>query len=760
MPVKDPIILFIKLLSIRDDQKEVISIRKSLKEIQPGEWFPFYMRLRLSEKRIYSVEISVHNATFSPQLLLTSNLDQAENTSNGYNAGEEIDGQVLVAYGYAQSASTWEKTVLSLLILFCSVFCLYFIDDNHLRFNEKKKSFKKNIPVISGILLAIQFVLVVPDIKYYLENIELDPSWRYFLNIANAENITFGKDVFFTYGPLGYLCYLMKTPENTMTYWSGVLIWLIVIALHVYVIYRIWQLTSKRKFFMISVVLSVLCTLASYSVITRDNYLLYLLILCIGTIFVGGKHLYFVSNTLLVLMFFCKFSTFTSGIAFCILFIVFELLFNKNVKSLLICLPGLVLMPVLYLLYSPSIRNLYNYVTGILKISDGWMQTQQFDNVLSSLEVKWLITIVAAYCILVFISIWSNYKTSSVMLACSASMFFVYKYATTRHGLNVGLWLFGMLFSAVMISFDFKSLYKKCKKTSMISTILCTCVFASIAVIGILQAHSLQTNTGYVKEQMEQKIYSWMNLSESSVTDEIIASNQLPSEIIEILGNGTVTVYPWRNGYAAIHPEINMVYYPSIQNVNINTPWLDEIVAKYFDDDNAAEYIILNDQTVDNHIQYWDNPLTWQAISDNYSVVLETEAASLLMRNKIQVSKNLKLLNSETYYSTEKIVCPENADYAKIYFKLSFSGKIKKFIYHIGEVYMNLECEDGISMYGRIVVPNMVSGIELSKPPVGLNELTTMLNTEHKNRIECFSFGGLGLQDFEDEIIIEWFQYQ
>ena len=91
----------------------------------------------------------------------------------------------------------------------------------------------------------------------------------------------------------------------------------------------------------------------------------------------GAKNIVLIPNLLLLLMFFGKFSTFTSGFAFCILFCIFDVLFRKNWKSIWLFLPGIILMPVCYLVYCPSIKNLFEYVAGILKISSGWMLTMQ-----------------------------------------------------------------------------------------------------------------------------------------------------------------------------------------------------------------------------------------------------------------------------------------------------------------------------------------------------------------------------------------------
>ena len=54
-----------------------------------------------------------------------------------------------------------------------------------------------------------------------------------------------------------------------------------------------------------------------------------------------------------------------------------------------------------------------------------------------------------------------------------------------------------------------------------------------------------------------------------------------------------------------------MVWYPSVQNGIEYIPWLDGIVADWFCSEKASEKILLTNETIDHHIPYLENPLTW-----------------------------------------------------------------------------------------------------------------------------------------------------
>ena len=77
---------------------------------------------------------------------------------------------------------------------------------------------------------------LVPDIG-------LDSSWAYALNLAHVQNLTFGRDVVFTFGPLGYLFY--PVPELVAPLPAFALGWA-VYALFLFGTFLIWRALGNR----------------------------------------------------------------------------------------------------------------------------------------------------------------------------------------------------------------------------------------------------------------------------------------------------------------------------------------------------------------------------------------------------------------------------------------------------------------------------------------------------------------------------------
>lgn len=79
-----------------------------------------------------------------------------------------------------------------------------------------------SIPYIYYLLFAC-LILSFPNYLSIIHS-DLDPSWSFFLNYSWNNGFVFGKDVFFTYGPLGWLGFPQNQGNNVYVgsiYWGG-----------------------------------------------------------------------------------------------------------------------------------------------------------------------------------------------------------------------------------------------------------------------------------------------------------------------------------------------------------------------------------------------------------------------------------------------------------------------------------------------------------------------------------------------------------
>lgn len=78
----------------------------------------------------------------------------------------------------------------------------------------------------------------------------------------------------------------------------------------------------------------------------------------------------------------------------------------------------------------------------------------------------------------------------------------------------------------------------------------------------------------------------------------------------------------------------------------------------------------------------------------------------------------------------------------------------------VGTVNMMLDCEDGSRIEGRSVIPNLESGFYLEKVPETLEELKQVINDNVSTSIMQIQLDGKGLEDYQENVTIEWYCLQ
>ena len=643
----------------------------------------------------------------------------------------------------------------------------------------------KLLSAASALMLAGAFLLMVPNFVYRLDNVSLDPSWRYFLNVAAEKGYVFGRNVFFTYGPLGFLYYLMNLHGGAQ-YWLGIAFWFLAALLHAGLFFAVFHLYRQSKISFAALLLSMAMYFAGYWTSDADIYLLYLFLLAVVVSGYGRRWSLFVSNGLLLVMFFGKFTGFTAAIPFLLLWSVGRAAWNHDRKAFLSGVPGLLAAPVCYLLYNPHPSELVEYVLGFLRISSGWMKTQQWEDSFKPRDWRTFFAILAAWILVLILALAADRAHAAAVLAICPALFSAYKYGVTAHGLSMAMRQTVMLFSAAILGLgsfgagmfpERKSMppegngmssakrdgitVSAPQEISSIITALCCLLIAG------LQTATMGSNFGQMREDMQAKVHTLRSLDQSSIDLQSIFTHSLvPQDMIDEIVDATVTAYPFEVAYPAIWPELNFVYSPSVQNANEFIPWLDEKSAAFFRNDSTApEYILFKSGTIYGHLEGLENPLTWDAICSNYQTV-RTEDDVLLLRRKehAEYEENERsLIRRDQQEASDgmTLTCPDGADFVVVHLDYSTAGKLKDFFYRAGPITITLQYSDGSSASGTIAVPNMASGFVLTYYPQDLASTAACLSADGSQTfptITAFSFSGSGTACLRDTITVDWYQ--
>ena len=211
----------------------------------------------------------------------------------------------------------------------------------------------------------IQIIYSMISIPVFYGNISggLDASWEYLYNKINLNKIIFGRDLNFTYGPLGFLAYPINLDNRfyfTVFYYS------VIYFSQIWLFHRLISKTENKYFKYVSLLLMILVS----PNVTIDIFSTYIFMLALAVIWKDSKcyFAYIFAALVCVINFYIKFS-FGVGSVMCLaLFVILSLLFNKNGRALwlLISYP---LLFVCYMIYNPHIEDFFRYINNSKSIS-------------------------------------------------------------------------------------------------------------------------------------------------------------------------------------------------------------------------------------------------------------------------------------------------------------------------------------------------------------------------------------------------------
>ena len=136
------------------------------------------------------------------------------------------------------------------------------------------KSAKKHLIIAAiNIFFSLLLLAFIFPGYFFTYATGLDASWQYGINAAFAKDLIFGKDVLFSYGPLGFLCCSMDIGNNL------VLAWMFKFGVHVLLGVILIYLSLKKKFPYAVPSFAVCYIMSMYTGLTYEYQLQLVLIL-------------------------------------------------------------------------------------------------------------------------------------------------------------------------------------------------------------------------------------------------------------------------------------------------------------------------------------------------------------------------------------------------------------------------------------------------------------------------------------------------
>jgi hypothetical protein len=219
----------------------------------------------------------------------------------------------------------------------------------------------------------------------------------------------------------------------------------------------------------------------------------------------------------------------------------------------------------------------------------------------------------------------------------------------------------------------------------------------------------------------------------------------------------TVGILPWDLSRCRA-TGVRCVPNPTLQTFVAYTAALDARTAAHYAGDGAPEYVVLDDVGLDGRSVVLDSPATTRAVLEHYAPEARAGPHQLLLRRR----ERPRRLDAATLARLDVepgrwVVPPPNRGllFAKATFELSALGRLRKALYKVGPVHLDVIYCDGTWASHRIVPDTARNGLLLTSLAADERagpRIARVFDRRSGPDVARFRFSGPGLRSFRDRI--------
>ena len=580
--------------------------------------------------------------------------------------------------------------------------------------------------------LVLALLLILFSFPALLEanGIGVDPSWHQLLHYAKQNHWCFGKDILFTYGPLGFIVAPL-TDFNDILLTNSIrlsiyaLWWLAAIKI-------LYSIDGKRYAFAFFLIVITSC-------VYRDIvHLLFTIIIFYLFISYSSKRLLWAIPVFVIaaVSLLIKFNIGFFSLIFTVFF-VFIYSYKYGVRNLftlsVFCIGYIAIVIGLFTIFSGPVIYFIPFVKGSWELSKDYASNMALP--LSMGSLIFFLAISLAVVALLFKIKLEKKDALFILVIVGLSFFFSYKSAFVHgdkwHLLNFFLFVGPM--AAVLLTLP------QFRNNKSLEYIL------SIQLIAILWLATHFNIFNWLQPSVVFKIkdaiawtYSFKQVQEKNEKERIL--QRLPDNFISAVGNKTIEVYP-NEMCIAFANKLNFTSRYVIQSYSSYNPYLDSISSLHFINESAPDFVLMNYFLFEELHPLFQDVRTFNEIWNNYTLCHESKEYLLLKKKKNIKFKGYTVISSGKVTENETITVPENdMIFLKANLGLSLIGKLVEKIYKVDCPSVQITYGDGTQAMGEILWKNMAEGCLISNVPRNTHELALLFNNKDVARVKNIKF--------------------
>jgi len=616
-------------------------------------------------------------------------------------------------------------------------------------------------------VLAIGYFSVVlfPG-NYFALDVGLDPSWRYAINYLPHSAEVFGRDVAFTYGPLGYFLEPVNIGSNLVQ------ASLFHVLMHGLLILILLDYAWRRKKTLPTIFLVVSFALAplvgqGLSAHFEYSYLVVSSVLLVLSY--GNERLSTVAdfiNPLLAGMFlFMKFSLGLSAVLMIAALAIVKILRRqKNAwrSALIVCSTFVVTTSALATIYCKSPRNFVAWLVTSWQIADGYsvaMSAVGRPHILA-----WALIALGSYLVLLILLGAYRSPLFFVAMVFAIAIFFCFKHAYIRQETLHVLYFFPFLLSLVGILGLNAHGARELRLAAFCYVIIFILALPNAMLYRYLDwpgvGHQLRGNKGL------DNLRLLINLNDTRQKLDILGranleADRLPAEWIRLIveNDAKVGTLPWEVSYCAAN-NLRWDPFPALQAYSAYKASLDQRSSEHYSGSQAPDFLLINFNDIDGRNLLLSTPETWRVILHNYAL-LKSESGKgvqLFKKKEQPVVSKLAIIGHETARLFEWVSVPPSDKmlYAFLEMRLRPLGWTSKTFYQIPPVTISVMYASGSYAGYRMIPDTARNGLLLNYLPTDKESLNRLFASKATDRVVRFKISGPGAWYYNKDFDLTW----
>lgn len=492
--------------------------------------------------------------------------------------------------------------------------------------------------------------------SFYLSGIsepylQLDSSYQAVLEYTRTKEFQFGKDIVFTYGPIGFLNTEVSQGFFSLLRMFFALAWSGIVAYSVTVLSQQMSKYLRYLFIVWVVFYSNSGGLGQHA----------FLVLFVGSMILTddifrskiATLLFITSFVLLALIKFTFFIAVLVAISICI---IVQLSKKHSIESYAITLLFLTTFLLMWLLNSQKISYLLPWIRGSFEISSGYTDAMSIFPKIDVLSICALATLIFFACACnIFYKVWLEPRNIGLLSIALVYLFLAWKHGFVRadgHVLGY-IFMFPLIFSVLLIDLFQRKLQEWQQKFVALCfvVIILLCNWAAdlqepgIMLTKIVDWPRYMVNNAkliyYSATANAERCFAALNREQ-----QYKKAPDLPF-VRSVVGNAPVDLINFSQ-WAILANGLNYRPRPVIQGYSAYNNYLQGLNLTFYQSEKRPEFVLLRLETIDGRFPTLDDASLLPYILDNYSLIAEEDGFLVLkFFEKLDWSTKYSLINEK-----------------------------------------------------------------------------------------------------------------